>query len=121
MRQIDKEELRTRIEKNLQRLKEPYYQIGEVFADASYDWPGDKEGRALLALACHYRMHGEKIPCMDEMIEQVPQRTNDDFYFGEINTEIIDEQQLSGHNWYLRGLPAYYNQFGDEQALMCVW
>lgn len=117
MGQIDKEELQTRIKKNLQRLKEPYYQIGEVFADESYDWPGDKEGRALLAFVCHYRMHGEKIPCMEAMIEELPRRTNDFFYFGRINTETIDEQQLSGHSWYLRGLLAYYDQFGNERVL----
>lgn len=118
IKQIDKTELQTRIQKNLQRLKEPYYQIGEVFADKTYDWPGDKEGRALLAFVCHYQMHGEKIPCMDAMIEQLPEKTNDYFYFGNINTECIDEQQLSGHNWYLRGLLSYYSQFGDEQVLM---
>jgi len=118
IKQINKEELWMRIKKNLQRLKEPYYQISEVFADASYDWPGDKEGRALLAFVCHYQMHGEKIPCMDEMIEQLPQKTNQYFYFGKTNSEIIDEQQLSGHNWYLRGLLSYYEQFGDERVLM---
>ncbi len=114
---IDKKELETRIQRNLQRLKEPYYQIGEVFADAEYSWPGDKEGRALLAFVCHYEMHGEKNPCMDEMVRQLPQKTNEYFFFGKTNLEIIDEQQLSGHSWYLRGLLAYYNQFGDKQVL----
>lgn len=114
---VDKEELQIRIEKNLQRLKEPYYQIEEVFADESYDWPGDKEGRALLAFVCHYQIHGEKIPCMEQMIKFIPEKTNKYFYFGEVATELIDEQQLSGHNWYLRGLLSYYEQFGDEQVL----
>ena len=117
-KQVDKKELETRIQKNLERLKTPYYQIGDVFADKNYSWPGDKEGRALLAFVCHYQMHREKIPCMEEMVAQLPQKTNQYFYFGDTNMEIINEQQLSGHNWYLRGLLAYYKQFGNEQVLM---
>lgn len=115
--ELDVQELEERINKNYERLCEPYYQISEVFADDNYDWPGDKEGRALLAFVCHYKMHGKRIPCMADMIEQISEKSNDYYYFGKINTEIIDEQQLSGHNWYLRGLLAYYEQFGDERVL----
>lgn len=114
---VSEEELHRRIQKNFQRLKEPYYQIQEVFADASYDWPGDKEGRALLAFVCHYQMHGEKIPCMDKMIRMIPEKTNEYFYFGNVNENVTDEQQLSGHNWYLRGLLAYYETFGSAEVL----
>lgn len=114
---VDQQELQARICKNYQRLQEPYYQIDNVFSDESYDWPGDKEGRALLAFICHYQMHGKKIPCMDKMFAQIPKKTNEYYYFGSINTDVVDEQQLSGHNWYLRGLLAYYDQFGSAQAL----
>ncbi len=114
---IDEKELQIRIQKNKQRLEEPYYQIDEVFAPAEYDWPGDKEGRALLAFVCHYQMHGEKIPCMEEMVAELPKRTNKYHYFGNTNIDVINEQQLSGHNWYLRGLLAYYEQFHVEEVL----
>ena len=57
---VNKEELEERIEKNFRRLQDPYYQIQEVFSDVSYDWPGDKEGRALLAFVCHYVIHGDR-------------------------------------------------------------
>lgn len=118
MIKVSAKELESRIEKNYQRLCEPYYQIQEVFADASYDWPGDKEGRALLAFVCHYAICGRKVPCMEQLIEALPQKTNKYYFFGQEAGEVIDEQQLSGHNWYLRGLLEYYQQFHDEQVLM---
>lgn len=116
-KQIDEQELIKRIWKNFQRLTEPYYQIEEVFASGEYGWQGDKEGRALLSFVCHYQMHGEKIPCMDEMILKIPEKTNQYFYFGKTEMDYIDEQQLSGHSWYLRGLLAYYKVFGNKQVL----
>lgn len=117
MRQYPEEtELNERIRLNCERLKEPYYQIGEVF-DPGSDWPGDKPGRALLAFVSHYKISGERIPCMDEMMEQIPEATGRRCYFGDPTTEVIHEQQLSGSSWYLRGLCEYYEQFQDERAL----
>ncbi len=114
---VDAKELQQRIEKNYNRLCEPYYQIQEVFSDTSYDWQGDKEGRALLAFVSHYKISKRKIPCMEQLIAALPQKANRYFYFGKEPEKFIDEQQLSGHNWYLRGLLEYYEQFGDEKVL----
>lgn len=114
---VNEKELQYRIEKNFQRLTEPYYQIQEVFSDPEYDWPGDKEGRALLAFVCQARMTGKKIPCMDELVAKLPEKTNHYGFFGPEAEEIIHEQQLSGHNWYLRGLLEYYNLYGNEEVL----
>ncbi len=114
----DPKELEQRVEKNYIRLCEPYYQIQEVFSGTDHDWQGDKEGRALLAFVCHYKISKRKIPCMEQLISALPQKTNRFFYFGEENGELIDEQQLSGHNWYLRGLLEYYQQFGSETVLI---
>lgn len=114
---LSNKELKERIEKNFERLQESYYQIDNVFADASYDWPGDKEGRALLAFVSHYKIHKRRIPCMDLMVEQLEEKTNSFYYFGHEPEEVIDEQQLSGQSWYLRGLLEYYEQFGDERML----
>lgn len=118
MKNISIEELTMRVEKNYARLCEPYYQIQEVFSDSSYDWPGDKEGRALLAFVSHFRISGRKIPCMELMIEALPEKTNLYYFFGNEAGEVIDEQQLSSHNWYLRGLLEYYEQFHDERVLV---
>ena len=50
VKHICEKELSTRISLNFKRLADSaYYQIGEVFAPDTYDWPADKEGRALLS------------------------------------------------------------------------
>ncbi len=121
IKHINAEELKTRIELNFKRLADSaYYQIGEVFAPDSYDWPADKEGRALLAFVSHYKISGRKIPCMDEMIEKLPSKLNEAGYLGIVRTDIIAEQQLSGHSWLLRGLCEYYEQFGNKNVLEII-
>ncbi len=118
---INERELAERIAQNRTRLAESsYYQIGEVFSPDTYDWPADKEGRALLAFVSHYKISGEKIPCMDEMIREMPSKLNEKGYFGTTRTDVIVEQQLSGHSWLLRGLCEYYEQFSDPFALQAV-
>lgn len=118
---ISENELQTRIKLNYTRLSESsYYQISEVFAPSTYDWPADKEGRALLAFVSHYKISGKKIACMDEMIKTLPSKLNEKKYLGLNHKEIIAEQQLSGHSWLLRGLCEYYEQFKDESVLNTI-
>lgn len=113
---LNEEELNERIKLNFKRLADSaYYQIGEVFAPGNYDWPADKEGRALLSFVSHYKISGKKIPCMDEMIEKLPENLNEKGYMGKIYGEVIAEQQLSGHSWLLRGLCEYYEQFKGKE------
>lgn len=118
---ISASELNERIALNRKRFEDDeYYRIGGVFSPAEYDWPGDKEGRALLAFVCHFRMTGAKIACMDQMISALPGRLNEKGYMGEISEEYILEQQLSGHSWLLRGLCEYHAQFHDEYSLSVI-
>ena len=121
IKRISEKELNERIDLNYKRLADsPYYQIGEVFAPGNYDWPADKEGRALLAFVSHYKINGRKIPCMEQMMEKLPENLNGKGYMGKIYGEVIAEQQLSGHSWLLRGLCEYYEQFSGEIALNCI-
>lgn len=113
---VDISELETRIQKNFDRLSEPYYQIENVFQEPNADWPGDKEGRALLAFVRHFEMSARKIPCMEPMLAQLPQKTNKDGFFGPRFEGVADEQQLSGHSWMLRGLCEAARQFPDSPA-----
>ena len=115
--EFDFGEWEARTASNYRRLCEPYYQIEQVFSPAEYDWPGDKEGRALLAFVCHAAMTGKQAPCMEDMIAQLPARTNRFGFFGPLPGDILYEQQLSGHNWYLRGLLEHYLLFHDQNAL----
>lgn len=114
---IELSELRERAELNFCRLNEEYYRIDSVLDGDEAGWPGDKEGRALLAFASHYAISGRKIPCMEQLIDRIPEATGGSCFFGEPTGEIPFEQQLSGHSWYLRGLCEYYELLGDGRAL----
>lgn len=116
-KRISQKELDLRIKLNYERLNDSYYNIENVFCGDNAEWPGDKEGRALLAFVSHYKMTAQKIPCMNLMIEKIPEVTGKKYFFGEPTGKIIFEQQLSGHSWYLRGLCEFYEQFHDERVL----
>ena len=103
------------IEKNFQRLHEPPYDYENLFL-GNPGWPGDREGRALLAFLCHYHISGRKVPCMERMMRDLPARTNACGFFGGIPDGTVNEQQLSGHNWYLRALTDYAATFDDPLA-----
>jgi hypothetical protein len=105
------------IELSFQRLGKDEYQIDNVFQKGAYSWQGDWEGRALLAFGCLFEATGREIPCMHEMIDRLQEKTNNDLYFGAPFDGIAaDEQQLSGHSWYLRGLVKYAQNFKSEIA-----
>ena len=115
---LDKRELKKRVDLSFDRLTgDEYYRIGGVFSPAEYDWPGDKEGRALLAFVSHYKISGKKIPCMAQMLTEMEKHLNEKRYMGEAAKGVILEQQLSGHSWLLRGLCEHHEQFGDAYSL----
>ena len=117
---FDKSELDERIKRSSARLMGDYYQMPGVFQEYCADWPGDKEGRALLAFVSHYKMTGEINPCMEALLEALPKYTNQHLYFDPKQNPVIHEQQLSGHSWFLRGLCEHYEQFGDELSLTAL-
>lgn len=105
------------IDLNFGRLCTEDYSLGKLFRPAEYDWPGDWEGRALLAFLCHHRM-GRDAPHLHTFVDMIPGRVNAYSYFGKpFDGVTVDEQQLSGHNWYLRGLLAYAEDFGSDKAM----
>ena len=117
---FDRTELDERIARSYDRLLGDYYQMPGVFQEYCADWPGDKEGRALLAFVSHYKMTGKRNPCMEALMEALPTYTNEHLYFDPKQDPVIHEQQLSGHSWYLRGLCEHYEQFGDEFSLTAL-
>ncbi len=114
---FDRTELDERIERSYSRLMGDYYQMPDVFQEYCADWPGDKEGRALLAFVSHYKMTGKINPCMEELLAALPRYTNEHLYFDPKQDPVIHEQQLSGHSWFLRGLCEHFEQFHDEVSL----
>ena len=106
------------IDLNFKRLHGEDYSLENLFRPDSYDWPGDWEGRALLAFTCHKQIHGGEIPHLHKFFEDIPKRTNEHLYFGKLFDGVtVDEQQLSGHNWYLRGLLKYAEIYDSKAAM----
>jgi hypothetical protein len=113
-------ELNTRLMKNFDRLEEEIYQPENVYMteEASNWWPGDKEGRTILALTKLARATGRTPKYLDAMIKLFPEKVNEKGYFGTIHAKgVIDEQQLSSHGWVLRGLCEYYLWKKDPAVL----
>lgn len=106
------------VDLNYKRFLCEDYSLNNLFKDSGYDWPGDWEGRALLAFLCHYEINGAEIPHLHRFFNEIPLRVNTDGYFGSIfDGCTADEQQLSGHNWLLRGLLKYHEDFASDAAM----
>ncbi len=105
------------VRKSFERLSSKLYSIENIWQNDGYEWAGDWEGRALLAFVCLYEITGEKIPCMDKMLEEFPLRLNEKGYLGAVQKGVADEQQLSGHSWLLRGLTEYFKVFKTQKSL----
>lgn len=115
--ELSREELRERIARNRERLLAPYYQIDEIYQEFDAKWPGDKEGRALLAFVNHANMTGFENPCMKPFLEKYSGMVNEKGFLGPVAEDYLFEQQLSGHSWMLRGLCAHYERYHDERSL----
>lgn len=117
--EISEQELKERLALSRKRMSDPFYSAEQLFDEPNPGWPGDKEGRALLAFVSLARSGEEPLSDMEKTVRMLPGRLNEKGYIGEITEEIF-EQQLSGHNWLLRGLSEYYELTGDKEALTLI-
>ncbi len=90
------------------RLEAPIYRPDVIFGIESAGWPGDWEGRTILALTCLCEVNKREPSYLDEIVSLLPPHLNEKGYLGPVRPK-LDEQQLSGHSWLLRGLCEYYN------------
>lgn len=99
-------DLWTRLNRNYARLEETKYYPHNVFQrDRQHEkWPGDTEGRTLLAWILLARATGRPPRHLAEMLALWPSEVNARGYFGRIYTDGISEQQLSSHGWVLQAL-----------------
>lgn len=105
------------IEKTYLRLHESEYAPENIIQSGEYTWPGDWEGRALLALCNIYELTGDD-KRLKKVFSTIKSGLNSQGFFGEVfNPELISEQQLSGHSWLMRGFLEYYACFDDAEAL----
>ena len=127
MKRTAKGELLSRIKLSRKRLSCKMYSYPEVFNQNS-SWPGDWEGRCILALtSLYFAFNGypkeqESIKSqLKEIVIHLKDYVNKDGYFGElVNDSYVNEQQISGNSWYLRGLIEYYQISGEEEILSLI-
>jgi hypothetical protein len=117
-------DLAHRTAQNTTRLSDPIYQPPAVFRQTNWQsWPGDFEGRALLAHTLLARATGEVPPTLLAAPAAYRAQLNPQGYFGPLlDPHAINEQQLSGHGWYLRALcevhdAPFFPQTERDQAL----
>jgi uncharacterized protein len=116
-------ELRVRLMKNFDRLEEERYRPDKVFLteEGSGWWPGDTEGRTILALTKLAQATGRTPKYLDSIIKLFPEKVNKKGYFGTIYPDsVLDEQQLSSQGWVLRGLCEYYLWKKDAKVLTYI-
>jgi hypothetical protein len=114
-------EIKLRSNLNFNRLETEEYIPPKVIRTRGYSWPGDWEGRTLLALVLLEQSTKRKAVYLEEIMELIYVNLNKQGYFGKIMTDgIKDEQVLSGNSWLLRGIIEYYNYKNDEQVLKII-
>lgn len=116
---IDMEgDLAVRSGRNFARLEGQWYRPEEVFKADSHGWPGDWEGRILLALTLLEQSTHRTSAYLGEIMSLVPAHLNERGYFGPVLPQgIFDEQHFGGHSWMLRALTEYYRYKKDPAAL----
>lgn len=115
-----KGELATRTEKNFDRIEDLYNPDYFFKSKNALTWPGDAEGRAILALVLEARAIKRTPKYLDQIIAEIPQHLNKQGYFGPVYEQALNEQQLSGNGWVLRGLCAYYEWKHDPKVLAMI-
>ena len=117
-------DLYNRVLLNKKRLSDDLYTYKEVF-DHTSDWPGDFVGRAILALvSLHRALDGFDVEQINienqlkDIFDHINTRLNEDGYFGpKFDDTFVDEQQISGNSWFLRGLIEYYKLTKNDKYL----
>lgn len=110
-----KGELAVRCGKNFVRLEDEWYRPDEVYKADGHGWPGDWEGRTILALSLHSQLSKRRAAYLDEMVSLLPNYLNAKGHLGPILRDgLFDEQHFAGHSWLIRGLIEYYKLTGYE-------
>ncbi|RUP43874.1 hypothetical protein BC936DRAFT_136611 [Jimgerdemannia flammicorona] len=116
-----KGDLYTRARANFDRLEQQDYRSAQLFQPLDHDWPGDTEGRTLLALVLLARWAHLELHTLGDLLHELPARMNSEGCFGPPQKPgQVDEQQLSGHTWILRFLVEHYRwkQLPETRAMI---
>jgi len=114
-------EARRRALLNFDRLETEPYRPDTVFRPAEYDWPGDWEGRTILALVLLAQSTRREPKHLNEIMERLPAYLNEQGFFGPCHAAgTVDEQQLSGNSWFLRAMVEHYKWKKDAFSLSVI-
>jgi len=110
--------LKARVELSATRLEDARYSPAKVFLteEQSGGWPGDTEGRTILALALQEKALGRPSKHLKGILAALPKHLNEKGYMGPVRTDVADEQQMSGNGWLMRGLLACGTSETRERA-----
>lgn len=114
-------ELGYRMKKSFSRLESKYYKPEKIYVIEPGQWPGDWEGRTLLGVVMLAKTTGMTPDYLSEILEDLPNHLNEKGYFDKILPERqFDEQQLSGHNWFLRAMIELYLWQPDDKYYQII-
>lgn len=109
-------DLKRRLLLNVDRMNSEEYAEKNVYKPASYEWYGDWEGRALLAVTSLGKYFDEISERRDMLWAALDKHLNKDGYFGPIvDGNSVNEQQYAGNGWFLRALCLEYDITGSEE------
>ena len=105
------------IKKSFKRFSEAEYSSEKVWQPKDYEWPGDWEGRALLAITSLNSISDEENEYVHNIVADLKNHVNSQGFLGHEYIEgEVDEQQLAGHTWLVRGLLLYHNLYKSQEA-----
>lgn len=97
-----------RLTQSFSRNESKFYRPEVVWTADKNNWPGDWEGRTILALVSLAKATGKEPSYLEGILDLLPYKLNANGYMGEIYPNgAISEQQLAGNSWMLRGLIEY--------------
>lgn len=113
-------DLMKRASQSFSRLECEEYHVENIFKK-EYNWPADFEGRTILSLTMLAQSTHKKPKYLAKIMELLPSHLNEKGYFGKIlPAGFVDEQQLSGHSWFLKAMVEYYLWKKDENVLTII-
>lgn len=121
---VIKGELGNRMQNSFLRMKYEDYDPDKFLNEAfvmNADWPGDTEGRLLLALVTLSRSLRREQYHAGYLFNKILTLMNEDGYLGKpIDENNINEQLLSGNSWLMRGIAEYYEWTQSKQAYEAI-
>lgn len=105
---VSRGELGYHLTMSCSRLECEHYRPEVIWSADKNCWPGDWEGRTILALVSLAKSTGKEPAFLEKIMELLPANLNRLGYMGDIEEPgVFSEQQFAGNSWLLRGLIEY--------------